>query len=93
MDTNKHESVKNREDCCLEKIDALKVVSSILEHTTQNSLQMLKTEPLRILKNALSCFSCLSWLKNISVHWCPFVVPNSLSVSSVCSVVQTGGAR
>ena len=32
----------------------------------------------------------LSWLKNISVNLCSFVVPN-LSESSVCSVVQTGG--
>jgi len=62
MNTNKYKSTK-------------KVVVSILEHTTRNSLHML----MRILKNALSCFSCLSWLQNI------------LSVSSVSSVVKNGG--
>jgi len=97
MDTNKHESAENIEEYGLAIIDkltdflhhtaqseALKVVSSILEHTTQNRLHML----MRILKNALSCFLCLSWLKNI------------LSVSSAClfgrqvySVVKNGGAK
>ena len=56
-----------------------KVVVSILEHTTQ----MLKTEPLEILKNALSCILHLSRLKNIRVHLCPSVLTNSLSASSV----------
>jgi ribosomal protein S7 len=60
-----------------------KVVVSILEHTTQ----MLKTEPLEILKNALSC---LSRLKNIRENSFSSVVP-TLSVSSVCSVVKNGG--
>lgn len=49
-----------------------KVVVSILEHTTQ----MLKTEPLEVLKNALSSISPLSWLTNTCVHWCPSVVEN-----------------
>ena len=44
------------------------------------------------MNNQLSCVSCLSWLKNIRVHWCPSVVPTP-SVSSVCSVVKNGGAK
>ena len=36
--------------------------------------------------------SCLSWLKNIRVHLCPFVLPNP-SVFSVYPVVKTGGAE
>ena len=50
MDTNKHESTE-------------KVVGFISEHTNQNSLHIEKIEPLKILNNALSCISCLSWLK------------------------------
>jgi hypothetical protein len=66
MNRNKYKSTK-------------KVVVSILEHTTQNSLHML----MRILKNVLSCFLCLSWLKIFSMS----------SVSSVFSVVKNGGAE
>ncbi len=77
MNTNKHQSTE-------------KVVGSILEHTTQNNLYLLKTELLIALKNARSCYSCLSWLKNICVSLCPSVVP-TLSVSSVNSVFKTGG--
>ena len=39
------------------------------------------------MNNQLSCFSCLSWLKNICVHLCSFVVLNP-SVFSVYSVVK-----
>jgi hypothetical protein len=46
-----------------------KLVSSILEHTTQHGAIERKTPQ-------LSCISCLSWLKNIRVHLCSFVVPN-----------------
>lgn len=80
MDTNKHELAKR---AILTAFFVQKVVVSTLEHTTQNSLQMLKTEPLRILKNALWCISCLSWLKIICVHWCPFVVPNFLCLPCI----------
>ncbi len=59
MNRNKYKSTK-------------KVVVSILEHTTQNGLYMLKTELLKILKNALSCIPCLSWLK-ISVSICVYL--------------------
>jgi hypothetical protein len=35
----------------------------------------------------------LSLLNNVSVNSCPFVVSNSLSMFSVCSVVKEGGAQ
>lgn len=57
MNRNKYKSTK-------------KVVVSILEHTTQNSLHMLKTGLLEILKNSLS------WLKNLSVSSVCSVVKN-----------------
>ena len=44
------------------------------------------------MNNKLSFFSCFSWLKNISVHLCPSVVPNP-SVYSVYSVVKNGGTK
>jgi len=79
MNTNKHESIE-------------KVVVSVLEHTTQNRAKMLKTKLRIISKNALSCISRLSRVKNIRVHPYLSVVPNSFSVSSVYSVVKNGGA-
>ncbi|WP_321495213.1 hypothetical protein [uncultured Desulfobacter sp.] len=78
MNTNKHEYTK-------------KVVVSILEHTTQNSLHRLKTEPLNILNYPLSDILRISRLKNISVHLCLSVVPNLFPVSSVYSVVKIEG--
>ena len=80
MNTNKHDSIE-------------KVVGSILEHTTQDRLTTLTAQLRTTMNNQLSCFSCLSWLKNIGVHWCLFVLSNPFSVTSVYSVVKTGGAR
>ncbi len=45
------------------------------------------------MNNQLSFISCLSWFNNIRAYLCPSVVPNSFSVSFVCSVVKTGGAQ
>jgi|GEM_PF-1031169 hypothetical protein len=105
MDTNKHESAENIKESSLAIIDkltyflhhtaqseALKVVSSILEHTTQYRPFEGKTQAPTIKRNKLSCISCLSWLKNIRVHLCSSVVSNSF-VYSVCSVVKNGGSQ
>ena len=55
MNTNKHESTE-------------KVVDSILEHTTQKRARGRQTKNQSMLKDNLSCISCLSWLKNPSVY-------------------------
>lgn len=84
MNTNKHESVKNI--FSISKVQ--KVVVSILEHTTQQRALGRRTKNKSVLKDNLSCMSCLSWLKNICVNPCPSVVP----IISVYSVVKNGGA-
>lgn len=64
MDTNKYEFTG-------------KVVVSILAHTTQKQVRERKTINQSILKDNLSCISCLSRLKYVRVHLCSFVVLTS----------------
>ena len=88
MNTNKHESGAS--------LYLHKATISILETFQLKGFWQaqwkLKLNYLKaVMNNQLSFVSRISRFKNICVHWCSFVVTNSLSVFSVCSVVKNGG--